>query len=336
MRGRRRSGTRAACHTTSRAALPSAPRWRTQPEPDARARVGSRLWPRSGAAQRRRACALRATSYSITARTTRRPIATICPPALEEFNWALDWFDAIAADERRPAGAVDRRAGRRRDAAHVRRAVARSNQVANWLREQGVDRGDRVLADARQPGRAVGDDARHDEARRRDHPRHDRCSAPPTCRPRGARRRASRRRARRRTRPSSTTCRATYTRIAVGEPLDGWLSYADSGARRESFAPDGADSADDPLLLYFTSGTTAQAQAGRAHPRVLPVGHLSTMYWIGLQPGDVHLNISSPGWAKHAWSNVFAPWNAEATDARRQLRPLRRAGAARPDGRGAA
>jgi acetyl-CoA synthetase len=37
------------------------------------------------------------------------------------------------------------------------------------------------------------------------------------------------------------------------------------------------------------------------------------MYWIGLQPGDVHLNISSPGWAKHAWSNVFAPWNAAAT-----------------------
>ena len=37
------------------------------------------------------------------------------------------------------------------------------------------------------------------------------------------------------------------------------------------------------------------------------------MYWIGLRPGDVHLNISSPGWAKHAWSSVFAPWNAEAT-----------------------
>jgi acetyl-CoA synthetase len=43
------------------------------------------------------------------------------------------------------------------------------------------------------------------------------------------------------------------------------------------------------------------------------VGHLSTMYWIGIQPGDVHLNLSSPGWAKHAWSNVFAPWNAGAT-----------------------
>jgi acetyl-CoA synthetase len=37
------------------------------------------------------------------------------------------------------------------------------------------------------------------------------------------------------------------------------------------------------------------------------------MYWIGLKPGDVHLNISSPGWAKHAWSCFFAPWNAGAT-----------------------
>jgi acetyl-CoA synthetase len=44
-----------------------------------------------------------------------------------------------------------------------------------------------------------------------------------------------------------------------------------------------------------------------------PVGHLSTMYWIGLQPGDRHLNISSPGWAKHAWSCFFAPWSAGAT-----------------------
>ncbi len=37
------------------------------------------------------------------------------------------------------------------------------------------------------------------------------------------------------------------------------------------------------------------------------------MYWLGLRPGDVHLNVSSPGWAKHAWSCVFAPWIAGAT-----------------------
>ena len=69
----------------------------------------------------------------------------------------------------------------------------------------------------------------------------------------------------------------------------------------------------DPLLLYFTSGTTALPKLV-AHTQVsYPVGHLSTMYWVGIQPGDVHLNLSSPGWAKHAWSNVYAPWNAGAT-----------------------
>ena len=42
------------------------------------------------------------------------------------------------------------------------------------------------------------------------------------------------------------------------------------------------------------------------------MGHLSTMFWIGMEPGDVHLNVASPVWAKHAWSNVFTPWIAEA------------------------
>lgn len=71
--------------------------------------------------------------------------------------------------------------------------------------------------------------------------------------------------------------------------------------------------ASDPLLLYFTSGTTAKPKMVLHSHESYPVGHLSTMYWIGLEPGDVHWNISSPGWAKHAWSCWFAPWNAGAT-----------------------
>ena len=69
----------------------------------------------------------------------------------------------------------------------------------------------------------------------------------------------------------------------------------------------------DRLLLYFTSGTTSRPKLVEHTQVSYPVGHLTTMYWLGLQPGDVHLNISSPGWAKHAWSCFFAPWIAEAT-----------------------
>ena len=84
-------------------------------------------------------------------------------------------------------------------------------------------------------------------------------------------------------------------------------------ARRRAFVPDGPTRAGDTLLLYFTSGTTSQPKLVEHTHASYPVGHLSTMFWIGLRPGDVHLNVSSPGWAKHAWSNVFAPWNAGAT-----------------------
>jgi acetyl-CoA synthetase len=103
------------------------------------------------------------------------------------------------------------------------------------------------------------------------------------------------------------------TRIVVGTATDGWLPFDQSASASEEFTPDGPTKADDPMLLYFTSGTTAKPKLVRHSQRSYPVGHLSTMYWLGLQPGDVHLNISSPGWAKHAWSCFFAPWNAGAT-----------------------
>jgi acetyl-CoA synthetase len=102
------------------------------------------------------------------------------------------------------------------------------------------------------------------------------------------------------------------TRIAVGEPPAGWLRFDDLLEASATFAPEGPTKADDPLLLYFTSGTTARPKLVLHSHQSYPVGHLSTMFGLGLRPGDVHLNISSPGWAKHAWSSFFAPWNAGA------------------------
>jgi acetyl-CoA synthetase len=110
-----------------------------------------------------------------------------------------------------------------------------------------------------------------------------------------------------------------YLRVAVGgaDPA----GTATAGWQRHEAAYDlevpptehPGTAPDDRMLLYFTSGTTSRPKLVEHTQRSYPVGHLSTMYWIGLQPGDVHLNISSPGWAKHAWSSFFAPWAAEAT-----------------------
>ena len=115
-----------------------------------------------------------------------------------------------------------------------------------------------------------------------------------------------------------------YTRIVVEGEVPGWRPFAEAYAAPAAFEPDGPTLADDPFLLYFTSGTTAKPKMVLHTHQSYPVGHLSTLYWIGLREGDVHLNISSPGWAKHAWSCFFAPWNAGATIFIHQLAALRR------------
>jgi len=104
-----------------------------------------------------------------------------------------------------------------------------------------------------------------------------------------------------------------FTKVAVGDGAPGWQSYDATRDADATFTAIDATHAADPMLLYFTSGTTATPKLVVHTHESYPVGHLSTMYWIGLQPGDRHWNISSPGWAKHAWSSFFAPWNAEAT-----------------------
>jgi acetyl-CoA synthetase len=235
------------------------------------------------------------------------------------FNWALDWFDAGLA---RDAESRDRAALWIVDAASdndTKLSFAtlsrRSNQVANFLRAQGLKRGDHMLLllgnvvplwetmlaaiklgvvvipattlltpveleDRLDRGRAKVVVAAQDQAAK-----------------------------------FASLRAVNLVRIVVGASAqqDGWLPFETAAEFPEAFTPDGPTGADDPMLLYFTSGTTAKPKLVRHSQRSYPVGALSTMYWLGLQPGDVHLNISSPGWAKHAWSCLFAPWNAGAT-----------------------
>jgi acetyl-CoA synthetase len=235
-------------------------------------------------------------------------------PKLDRFNWALDWFDVVAGTEptasRLALWIVEEDGTERRWT--FADLAQRSDQVANWLREHGVARGDRlilmlgnqgelwetILAAMKLGAVIIPASTLLGPADLRD--RVDR----------GAARHVV---ARAVDAPKFADVPGDYTRIAVGGPIEGWLDYADADRAAVEFGPDGETKADDTLLLYFTSGTTARPKLVQHTHVSYPVGHLSTVYWIGLRPGDVHLNISSPGWAKHAWSNVFAPWNAEAT-----------------------
>ena len=105
----------------------------------------------------------------------------------------------------------------------------------------------------------------------------------------------------------------SVTKVGVGGVRNGWTDYAEIDDQSANFRTEDIFSSEDELLIYFTSGTTAKPKLVLQTHQSYPVGHLSTMYWIGARKGDVHYNISAPGWAKYAWSSIFAAWNAEAT-----------------------
>lgn len=238
-------------------------------------------------------------------------------PDVSSFNWAIDWFDGVLASEpdsaNRDALVVYDAVSHQDQRLSFRTLSRRSNQVANYLRSLGLRRGDcillllgnvaplwEIMLAAIKLGAVV-------------------VPATPML--------TSEELADRLERGSvrfiitSVDQAAKFanfadqdcTRVMIDGALEGWGTYADADTYSNAFDPEGRSAADDPLLLYFTSGTTAKPKLVLHSQTSYPVGALSTMYWIGLQPGDVHLNISSPGWAKHAWSSLFAPWNAGAT-----------------------
>lgn len=230
-------------------------------------------------------------------------------PDLENFNWALDYFDAMARGNSRVAlHIVDDAGGEEKIT--FQELSERSNRVARFLRASGVRRGDRILImlgnvaplwEITLAAIKLGAVFSPATAMLTTEDLQDRID-------RGAMRHVIA--------DVSTTAKfvdvqGRYTRIVVGGSCDGWITYEPQDDA--PFEPEGETHPGDPLLLYFTSGTTAQPKMVLHTHASYPVGHLSTMYWIGVREGDVHWNISSPGWAKHAWSSFFAPWNAGAT-----------------------
>lgn len=233
------------------------------------------------------------------------------PDVGDSFNFAHDWFDNFARGNSSPGLVIVEEDGTRGSYTFDQLA-RRSDQVAGLLAEHGIGKGDSVIvmlgnqvelwetmlaiiklgAVIMPTTTALG--ARDLSARiERGNARGAVCAAGDTSK--------------------FTDLPDGFAKIAVGDGVDGWVNFADAYSRPETQVSHPGNGTDDRVLLYFTSGTTSRPKLVEHTHRSYPVGHLTTMYWLGLQPGDVHLNVSSPGWAKHAWSNFFAPWLAEAT-----------------------
>lgn len=277
-------------------------------------------------------------------------------PRFTHFNFALDWFDALGHGEEadREALVIVEENGTETRRTY-RDLSVRSSQLATWLREQGVQCGDRVIlmlgnqvelwetmlactklgapmipttvmlgpADLRdrvERGKAKWVVTSHTNAQKfadvageftiievDDQPDF-RKPVPPSVLPSNP---AAPSTSRGDSQADDDAASRPERSSTVGEhPV---IHFADSYSGPDTFEVLEPSPADDPLLLYFTSGTTSLPKLVEHTNITYPVGHLSTMYWIGLEPGDVHLNVASPGWGKHAWSNFFAPFIAGAT-----------------------
>jgi acetyl-CoA synthetase len=234
------------------------------------------------------------------------------PDVGPHFNFAHDWFDPFARGNQRPALIIVEQDGARRSYSFDELAV-QSDRVAAYLSAHGVGRGESVVvmlgnqvelwetmlgviklgAVVMPTTTAVGPADLVDRLARGQ-------AKVVICNVADA--------------AKFEEVPGDYVRIVVGDETPaGWFSYSEIRALGDATVEHPGNASTDRLLLYFTSGTTSRPKLVEHTHLTYPVGHLSTMYWLGLKSGDVHLNISSPGWAKHAWSNFFAPWLAEAT-----------------------
>ncbi len=251
----------------------------------------------------------------------------------DTFNWAVDWFDATARGNNATALWIVEEDGS--EARYTFDEMARrSDQVAANLAAQGVGRGEHVLlmlnnqvelwesmlavmkigAVIMPTTTALGPSDLTDRIERGG-AQHVVVNAADA--------------------GKFDSVAGDYTKLAVGDAPDGWLAYSDAYDLDVPPAEHPGTAPSDPQLLYFTSGTTSRPKLVEHTQVSYPVGHLATSFWVAAKPGDVHLNISSPGWAKHAWSCFFAPWIAQATifiynygrfDAASLLGQIRRAG----------
>lgn len=232
-------------------------------------------------------------------------------PQLEEFNWALDYFDPMAAGNTNTALWIVSELGDERKFS-FEELSKRSNQVANFLRNQGVQQGDSIfllienevaLWELMLGAMKIG------------------AVLVPTS-PLLSQQELKDRLDREKIKVIATTKKyaekfdvgsSSVIPLLIEGDLPGWTPYEKCYQESNFFETKTKTKATDPLFRYFTSSSAVKPRIVEHSYGGFTVGHLSTMYWIGLRPGDIHLGVNSTGWAMHDWNNFIVPWNAEAT-----------------------
>ncbi|KYG67641.1 AMP-dependent synthetase [Bdellovibrio bacteriovorus] len=232
-------------------------------------------------------------------------------PRLEEFNWALDYFDPMAEGNDKTALWIVSENGEEHKYSFGELSQ-RSNQVANYLCHHGVQKGDSIflliendvalwelMLGAMKVGAVlVPNNPLLSQQELSDRLNREQIKVIATTK--------------KHVDKFSVKGTSILSLIVDGE-AEGWRPFAEYRKESADFEEESRTKVHDPLFRYFTSSNTVKPRIVEHSYGGFPIGHLSTMYWIGLRPGDVHFGVNSTGWAMHDWNNFIAPWNAEAT-----------------------
>ena len=100
-------------------------------------------------------------------------------------------------------------------------------------------------------------------------------------------------------------------RVLLGGVREGWESFDELLSEGdEGFVPPERAGGDDPMLMFFTSGTTGMPKMV-LHDFNYPLGHIITaVYWHKVLDDGLHISVADTGWAKCGWGKCYGQWIA--------------------------